>query len=255
VLTDKLKKAMAELNGKSVTKDAHEQIVARVVFDLAVEDKKIKVINRSFFEKSTELGLRQTISELQGLAGEALTEAVEQAKRSTLIRRALVTQAYKIGGVNKTTQKQIARSLFDGLESGEGIHELSARIRNSLGKNRGRALSIARTQTSGAVGTGRHVGLKESGIELKSWVTSGGSQVRDSHVAAGLKYAAGIDLELPFQVGDAMLMYPGDPAGTPAEVVNCRCVEIAKKAKGKTYNLAFWSNYKFYSYEDMKNGA
>ena len=46
-------------------------------------------------------------------------------------------------------------------------------------------------------------------------------------------------------------MYPGDPAGRVADIVNCRCAELAVVATGKSFDLAFYSNLKFYSYDDM----
>ena len=43
-------------------------------------------------------------------------------------------------------------------------------------------------------------------------------------------------------------MYPGDPAGSAANIINCRCVEIARRAAGKMIDLEFYSNHNFYSY-------
>jgi len=44
-------------------------------------------------------------------------------------------------------------------------------------------------------------------------------------------------------------MFPGDPSGPAGEIINCRCVELAKKAGGKSYILP----EQFYSYSDMQN--
>ena len=48
--------------------------------------------------------------------------------------------------------------------------------------------------------------------------------MRETHAAAE-KQTVGIDE--PFIVGGAELMFPGDPAGPPEEVINCHCVQIA----------------------------
>jgi len=249
ILIDKLKKALSELKAQ---KAEPEQIVTRVVFDLKVENSKIKVINQVFFEKAGELGIRQSLSEILGLSGEALDEAAQQAKRIAWVKGKLVISTHKITGINRTTQNIIARQLRQGLESGEGLNELTARIKTTLGSNRARALSIARTQTAGAVGTGRHAGMSQAGVELKAWLTSGDTEVRDSHVSAGMKYAEGIPLEQPFEVSGELLMYPGDPAGSAANIINCRCLDIARKAVGKAFDLAYYSNLKFYSYIEMQ---
>ena len=249
ILIGKLKKALSELKSE---KADPEQIITRVVFDLKVEDGKIKVVNHTFFEKGSELGIRQSLSEILGLSGESLDEAAEQAKRIAWVKGKLVTSTHKITGINRTTQNMVARQLRQGLESGEGLNELTARVKTTLGSNLKRAQRIARTQTAGAVGTGRHAGMQKAGVELKAWLTSGDTEVRDSHVATGRKYAEGIPLEQPFEVDRELLMYPGDPAGSAANIINCRCVEIARRAAGKTFDLTYYGNLKFYSYSDMQ---
>ena len=146
----------------------------------------------------------------------------------------------------------VARQLRTGLEAGEGLNELTARIKKTLGSNRARALRIARTSTAGAVGSGRHAGMKEAGVELKAWITSGDTDVRDAHVAAGRQYAEGIPLDTPFIVDNESLMYPGDPAGSAANIINCRCLDVARRAAGKSFELNYYSNLNFYSYLDMQ---
>jgi len=252
ILTDKLKKAMSESANKSTTKDYIDDIILRVVFDIKIEDDKIKVINRIFFGKASELGIRQIFSEVGGFSGDKLTGAVEQAKRNAAIKAALVTQSHKIGGINRTTQNMVASQIRRGLDAEEGLEQLTGRISKALGSNRARALSIARTQTSGAISTGRHVGMKHAGVELKSWLTSGDSQVRQGHVAAGERYAQDIPIDTPFEVDGETLRYPCDPAGSAANIINCRCVSIARKASNKTFDMNFYANMKFYSYDEMQ---
>jgi len=249
ILLGKLKKALGE--SKSVKAEPGE-VIARVVFDLKVEDEKIRVINRVFFEKAGELGIRQGVSEVLGLTGDKLDDAVEQAKRMPLIRASLLRSSHKITKVNRTTQNMVARQLASGLEAGEGLSELSARIARTLGSNRKRALSIARTQTAGAMGTGRHTGFKTAGVDKKSWLSSRDDNVRPAHREAEARYADGIALEVPFQVAGEFLMYPGDPIGSAGNIANCRCVELAVRAAGKSLGPAFYTTLQFYSYNDMQ---
>jgi len=242
-LTEKLKKAYDEFGGKAV-KDT-DRIIARVVFDLQKENNKIKVINKTFFEKASELGIRQTLSEVAGLAGDGLDEAVKRTKLSPIQRRAIQTSAHKISKVNATTQTRVARQLRTGLEAGEGLNELTKRITDVLDGNRKRSQLIARTQTGGAVSTGRHAGMQTAGVELKSWLSARDKNVRPSHRAAETKYAAGIPLGQFFEVGSDRLMYPGDPSGSAAEIANCRCMELAVSAAGKSFDLDFYEKVNF----------
>ena len=147
------------------------------------------------------------------------------------------------------TAQRLARHMAEGLDKGENLNDLVKRIQRELGANRNRALKIARTQTGGAVGTGRHEGFKGAGLELKAWLSAKDENTR--HLKAEEQYKDGIPVDQPFILGGDFLMYPGDPGGSPANVVNCRCVEIAVKAKGKQYTLADYANVKFYSYQEL----
>ena len=128
----------------------------------------------------------------------------------------------------------------NGLNAGEDINALSDRVKTELGSNRARALTIARTQTAGAISAGRQSAMTAAGVELKSWITSGDDLVRPAHKAAGIKYAAGIPVAQPFVVDDESLMQPGDPSGSAANIINCRCLAIARRAAGQTLGLDFY---------------
>ncbi len=251
ILEKKLKAALGELSGKS-TKDVADDIIARVVFDLRTENNKLRVINQTFFDKASELGVRQTLSEVLGLTSDELAQQTEAARRAAWLRGKRVISTTKITGVNKTTQDMVAHQLQQGLDASEGLNDLTGRIKTTLGSNRARALRIARTQTGGAVSTGRHAGMQSANVERKSWLTSRDKDVRDSHWAAEVRYAEGIPLDQPFEVGGQMLMYPGDPSGSAAEIINCRCMELARRAKGKSFDLAFYATVRFYSYAQMQ---
>jgi len=237
ILIEKLKKALAE--SKSAKAEA-DDIIARIVFDLKIEDGKIRVINHSFFSKASELGIRQTLSEVLGVKGDRLDELTEQAKKRPYLKGKLVISTEKITGINKTTQKLIARQLKLGLDKGEGLSELTKRVQTTLGSNRGRAQNIARTQTAGAVGSGRHTGMKHAGVDKKGWLTAGDEEVRDDHREAGVTYADGIALDMPFIVGGEPLMYPCDPSGSAGNIICCRYVELAKLAAGKMFDLSYY---------------
>ncbi len=254
ILSKKLKDAFDD--SKSVTKDARE-IITRVVFDLKFENDKIKVINQAFFDKASELGIRQSLTEIAGMAGDELDQVVEDVKRRTAIRTALTRSSHKLIKINQFTQKKVAAQLTAGLENGEGLNDLTDRIRELFtGKmGRARALRIARSQTATAVGAGRHEGMKQAGVERKGWLSSRDDHVRPAHRSAEQQYKGGIPVDQPFNVGGEMLMYPADPAGSAANIINCRCLQIAVAAKGKAFDLKFYANVKFYSYDDMNKAG
>jgi hypothetical protein len=57
--------------------------------------------------------------------------------------------------------------------------------------------------------------------KIKEWIASFDDRVRDTHAEAGASMP--IKSDEYFMVGGNSMMYPGDPSGGAAEVVNCRC--------------------------------
>jgi len=56
---------------------------------------------------------------------------------------------------------------------------------------------------------------------MKEWIASFDDRTRSSHAEAGASEP--VPYNDAFMVGGSLLMYPGDPSGPAAEVVNCRC--------------------------------
>mgnify|MGYP003634245876 CR=1 FL=1 len=56
---------------------------------------------------------------------------------------------------------------------------------------------------------------------MKEWIASFDDRTRDTHAEAG--GSDPIPYNDSFMVGGSLLMYPGDPSGPSAEVINCRC--------------------------------
>ncbi|MCK9243662.1 MAG: phage portal protein [Candidatus Marinimicrobia bacterium] len=245
------KSAIGEIRATS------DEIVARVVFDIRKENNKIRVINQTFFAKASELGIRQSLTEVLGAKKDELKKLTDQTLLNPALKKKMEISTSKITEVNKVTQQLIANQLRQGLESGEGLNQLTNRLKDSFGFALKRAQRIARTQTAGAVDSGRHFGMKTAGVERKGWLTSRDEVVRDAHKEAESRYAAGIPLDEPFSVGGEDLMYPADPAGSAANIINCRCLQIALAAAGKSFDISHYR--KFYTYsdmqEDLKNGT
>ena len=56
---------------------------------------------------------------------------------------------------------------------------------------------------------------------MKEWIASFDDRTRSTHAEAGASEP--VPYNDAFMVGGSLLMYPGDPSGPAAEVVNCRC--------------------------------
>lgn len=89
-----------------------------------------------------------------------------------------------------------------------------------------RAMTVARTETIAAVNAGIFRGAQLEAEErgdlapFKQWIATDDKRTRPTHDAADKQRTL---LSEPFRVGGAPLMFPGDPRGPAAEIINCRC--------------------------------
>ena len=134
--------------------------------------------------------------------------------------------------VGDTVNRQINTALVEGLEAGDTNDQLAARVKavfNQLTNSEARR--IATTETAASYGFSRNLAMKDAGIEYKAWLTSGGDNVREAHAQAGEDYSPenAIEVNEPFIVDGEELQYPGDESGSPGNVINCHCIQIAVK--------------------------
>jgi len=114
----------------------------------------------------------------------------------------------------------LSEILEQGLTEKEAADLLKQRLKNAMEINLNRARTIARTEVHGAYSEGRHIAADATHPIYKQWITSRDARVRDWHA-----YLDGekVRFEEPYSNG---MMYPHDPNGGAAEVINCRCVEV-----------------------------
>jgi len=134
----------------------------------------------------------------------------------------------KITSIAETTRARIVSLVDQGYRDGLGVAEIARGIRDRIpGMSMSRGAGIARTETHGAANFGADVAARETGLSLrKEWVSAGdgpereGGRVRDDHWDADGQI---VGMDDAFDVGGESLMYPGDPAGSAENVINCRC--------------------------------
>lgn len=120
--------------------------------------------------------------------------------------------------------ESVKGQLEEGIDAGESIAELSGRVRGQFNDmSRERSKRIAMTETSAAYGTGRQMAMKDAGVTEKRWLTSGNANVRPAHRAANGQVVL---IDEDFEVGGESLKHPGDPYGSPGNVINCHCVAV-----------------------------
>lgn len=121
---------------------------------------------------------------------------------------------------------QMKQELSQGLIQGESYTKMAKRLRDRLDVDFNKAVTIARTESGRAREQGAFDSMEhaaEKGVKLKKrWVSSLDGDTRDSHADLDGEV---VEVDQPFSNG---LMYPGDPAGPPEEVINCRCTHIVE---------------------------
>jgi len=125
--------------------------------------------------------------------------------------------------VTETTYRTISEEILKpGVEEGEGIPKLAARIKDRFTDLKTyRAETIARTETLGGTSEASFLAARESGVVTdKTWVAANDLRVRDSHKEMDNET---VPMDATFSNG---LMFPGDPRGTPDQTINCRCVPL-----------------------------
>jgi HK97 family phage portal protein len=130
--------------------------------------------------------------------------------------------------VSIKTQETIWRdliALFEEAEgNGEGIVAIQERLSAFYGgiKSDWQTERIARTTMTGASNAGAQEAWDQSGVvKQRQWLSAllpGRTRI-EHEIAHG--QARGI--REAFEVGPDLLMYPGDPSGSPGNIINCLC--------------------------------
>lgn len=148
--------------------------------------------------------------------------------------RDLLKRAASEGWGERKTKIELGRMLGTSRRKGEATTAYAARLR-TLARTAATANAAHRMATSD---------LARKRGRLR-WVTVHDARVRPTHVEADGQVQ---DLGTPFHVGDAHLLYPGDPAGPLKETANCRCILIPTDAR-PAVNQAVNAKYPFSAIE------
>ena len=128
----------------------------------------------------------------------------------------------RISAVAETTRQQIVNAVDRGYQEGLGQFGVAKLVREAVPTlSTFRAALIARTETHGAANYGAFAAADETGLPLdKEWISAEDERTREDHALANGQIVA---KDVPFDIGGESLMYPGDPAGSGGQVINCRC--------------------------------
>ena len=150
----------------------------------------------------------------------------------------------KIKSITTTTRTRaiaIAKKVVaQGLEQGLSIDNIAAMLKQRYYNDAlYRSVRIARTEVIAASNAGSLHGALSTGLAIKKvWLATKTGHTRESHMLMDRK---AVDMQEYFDVpiisnsgiveGSEKLMHPGDPQGSPGNVINCRCTIVYERIK------------------------
>lgn len=122
----------------------------------------------------------------------------------------------------EAVRSALQEALIDGTHPREIAKVITGIIGTAIPKER--ISVLASTEAHGAATSGQHAVVESYGGDfLKEWLASPDSRTRTTHASANGQRR---EMDEPFHVGTARLKHPGDHAGPPEEVIQCRCAAL-----------------------------
>lgn len=172
--------------------------------------------------------LRAAYHEGMPVFGKPIIDAGSKARRAKPYEPLVIDWINKVSlskaqQISRTTREQLRNILARGQQEGQGTGAIARAIREDFGDIIGRARSetIARTEMHGAANAAQYIAADSLGVAMqREWIAADDERTRDDHAEAS---GQTVGMDEPFEVGGEELMQPGDPSGSPEQIINCRC--------------------------------
>lgn len=200
---------------------AEDLHVIRSAWAVEVEGKLLPLVAEMY-----DVGALSALLSLAPALEARTSDELLDTLADVLDRRAaehLDAAANRLVGVGDQAWSDARDALSQGFAAGEGIDDIAGRVETALGSSEERAITTARTEVVSASNAGSMSGARVLGDyapQRKVWIATLDPRTRDAHADAD---GQEVGLDEPFVVGGESLDYPGDPAGSPENVINCRC--------------------------------
>lgn len=197
---------------------------------VGMTDAETKGLFDSIFDNAIEIKLTRTfvLPLLRKLLEEGGNDALQMAGEDRPYRMSVNTDIW-LDNRASVLGTQLTSTTFEALKTAfstsEGENESrQALVKRIQGVYEGftgpRAGVIARTEVHGSYQQGTFDGYQQAGVSTKIWVAVMDQNTRDSHAMTD---GQEVPIDQPFDVGGESLDYPGDPAGSAENTINCRC--------------------------------
>lgn len=187
-----------------------------------------QVYDMSHWRQRTRSALEPVYAAIGTLTAERLgSQFGDEATQSTFgaVRQVLEDRLDRLAELlTRSTFDQIADALRDGVINQRPLADLAAALRRVF-QDPSRAATVARTEVIGALNQTSHTYAEQAGPQLvagREWLAAHDARVRHTHAEADGQVRR---MGEPYMVGGVPMMFPGDPAAPPGEVINCRCTQ------------------------------
>lgn len=176
--------------------------------------------------KATEETSKVVNATIQGAvetASKLLDTEIELLEVDPKVLEIVANRNQAIVGATETMANEVRDLIADGIAEGETEKQLKERVRSYfVDAKDSKAKSIARTETAAAFNNGTLASYQEAGVGWVEWSAANDGETRASHKGADGEVVA---------LGDTFsngLTHPHQPGAPAKQVVNCRCLVIAR---------------------------
>jgi hypothetical protein len=128
--------------------------------------------------------------------------------------------------INQNTYEKVEREIDAAVQAGGSRDDVAKAVAEALGEERDfRSVRVAQTEMLASLNEGALEAYRDNSdvVAGKAWMATNDDATRDTHSAAGERYAAvPIPVDADFEVGSGRGPAPGQ-LGVPEEDINCRC--------------------------------
>ena len=162
-----------------------------------------------------------------------LKDSVEDTLFEDLLQEWVSTEGLKRShSIADTSEADVLTAISNGLDEGLGVAEIARTIRDITGLSLARAEGIAQTETHNAAtyGSIESVRYAEENLDVtmeKAWAPTRDGRTRPAHAVMDADNY--IPMDAKFVVGGEEMDRPGDPAGSAANTIRCRCTLLYRE--------------------------
>lgn len=205
---------------------------AHGAWDWTIHRERVQAILARWYEATAQQFAQIAEDMLAGGERMQVREQFTEHPRRELVASLLRDQApNRARQIAETSQARVTETLLRAARDGWSAERTAKAIQAELGGEigRSRARTIARTEIGSAQNAAlSYVADRNPARVRRRWVAIHDDRTRPAHAAVdGQTIGPGER----FRVGGEELRYPGDPEGSPGNVINCRCAMILERIK------------------------